>query len=89
MKPGPLFLLGMTLMALCGPAAAQTMPPPAPNTPPGKEGPRPKRAAPPRTASVWAVKMDTAAFRRSERPADHILLHARPQDIPRSVPSKK
>ena len=73
MKPNPLFLLGLTLVALCGPASAQTTPMPAPNIPLGKGVPRPNRtAASPRTASVPAVKMDTAAFRRSGRPADHI-----------------
>jgi len=81
MKPTPLFLLGMTLVALYGPASAQTTPPPAPNTLPGKGAPHPKRAAaPPRTVSVSAVKLDTAAFRRAGRPADGILLRA--QDMP-------
>ena len=77
MKPDPIFLLGLTLVALCGPASAQTTPPPAPNTLPGKGVPPPKRAAaPPPTASGWAVKMDTAAFRRSGRPHDSILNYA-------------
>ena len=81
MKPDPLFLLGLTLVALCGPAAAQTTPTPAPTSPPGKGVPHPKRAAaPPRTVSGWAVKIDTAALRRSGRPADSILNHA--GDIP-------
>ncbi|WP_375437691.1 hypothetical protein [uncultured Hymenobacter sp.] len=84
MKPNPLFLLGMTLVALGGPASAQTMPTPAPNTSLGKGVPHPKRAAAPRrTASVSAVKIDTAAFHRSGRPADHILTRAR------DLPSKK
>ena len=102
MKPEPIFLLGMTLLAICGPASAQTTPAPAPNTPPGKGVPHPKgAAAPPRTASVSAVKIDTsafrrlglsavkidtAAFRRLGRPADAILIRVR--DIPQSVPSK-
>jgi len=72
MKFNLLFLLGMTLVALCGPASAQTTPRPAPNTLPGKGVSHPKRAAaPPRTTS--AVKIDTAAFHRSGRPADGIL----------------
>ena len=84
MKPDPTFLLGLTLLALCGPASAQTTPTPAPNTPLGKGVPHPKRAAaPPRTASVWAVKIDTAALRRSGRPVDSILNRAR------DIPSKK
>ena len=87
MKPDPIFLLGMTLVALCGPASAQTTPTPAPTTAPRKGVPHPKRAAaPPRTSSVWAVKIDTAAFRRSGRPADAILNSIR--DIPRAVPPK-
>jgi len=79
MKFNPLFLLGMMLVAFCGPATAQTTPPPAPNARPGKGVSHPKRAAaPPRTVSV--VTLDTAAFRRSGRPADGILLRA--QDMP-------
>ncbi|MBO3272341.1 hypothetical protein [Hymenobacter defluvii] len=79
MKFNPLFLLGMTLVALSGPAAAQTTPTPAPNARPGKGVPHPKRAAaPPRTAS--AVQLDTTAFRRSGRPVDGIIMRA--QDIP-------
>jgi len=79
MKPNPISLLGVTLLALCGPASAQTMPTPALSTPLGKGDPHPNRAVtPPRTAS--AVKIDTAAFRRSGRPADSILNRAR--DIP-------
>lgn len=81
MKPNPLLLLGLTLVALGGPAVAQTTPTPAPNTSPGKGVPPPKRAAaPPRTASRSAVQMDTAAFRRSGRPYDSVINHA--QDIP-------
>ncbi|WP_460623759.1 hypothetical protein [Hymenobacter tenuis] len=84
MKHAPAFLLGLTLLALCGPASAQTTPTPAPNTPLGKGVPHPKRAAAsPRTAPVSAVKMDTAAFRRSGRPADAIRIRAR------DIPSKK
>ncbi|SFQ34320.1 hypothetical protein SAMN04515668_1997 [Hymenobacter arizonensis] len=84
MKPNPIFLLGMTLVTLCGSASAQTTPTPVPNTPPGKGVPTPKRtAAPPRTASVSAVKIDTAAFRRSGRPYDSVINHAR------DIPSKK
>ena len=80
MKPDPIFLLGMTLLALCGPASAQTTPTPAPNTPMEKGVPHPKRAAAsPRTAPMSAVKIDTAAFHRG-RPADAILL--RVQDLP-------
>ncbi|QNE42378.1 hypothetical protein F1C16_22425 (plasmid) [Hymenobacter sp. NBH84] len=80
MKFNPLFLLGVTLAAFYGPAAAQTTPTPAPNARPGKGVPPPKRATtPPRTASVSAVQ-DTAAFRRSGRPADGILMRA--QDFP-------
>ncbi|HEX8327139.1 MAG TPA: hypothetical protein VF629_06345 [Hymenobacter sp.] len=81
MKPVPAFLLGMALLALFGSASAQTTPPAAPKTPVGKGAPLPKKAAAPaRTAS--AVKMDTAAFRRSGRPADHIRTRPRP------IPSK-
>jgi hypothetical protein len=87
MKSGPIFLLGLTLVALGGPASAQTTPTSTPNTPPRKGVPHPKRAAaPPSTASVWAVKVDTAAFRHSGRPADSIINNAR--DIPQSVPAK-
>ncbi len=87
MKPDPLFLLGLTLVALCGPAAAQTTPTPAPNTSRGKGVPHPKRAAaPPRTAPLSAVKIDTAAFRRG-RPDDHMRMRA--QDLPPFTPSKK
>jgi len=81
MKFNLLFLLGMTLVALYSPASAQTTPTPVPNARPGKGVPHPKRAAtPPRTTSVSAGKIDTAAFRRSGRPADGILMRA--QDIP-------
>jgi hypothetical protein len=81
MQPNSLLLLGLTLVALSGPASAQTTPPPAPNTPAGEGAPHPKRAAaPPRTASMATVKIDTAAFRRGGRPADSILNSAR--DIP-------
>ncbi|WP_460615562.1 hypothetical protein [Hymenobacter seoulensis] len=84
MKPAPLFLLGLTLVALSGPAAAQTTPTTAPGTPPAKGVPQPKRAAtPPRMASMSAVKMDTAAFRRSGRPVDAIRIRAR------NIPAKK
>jgi hypothetical protein len=77
MKPNPVFLLSITLLALCGLASAQTTPAPAPNTHPGKGVSHPKRAgAPPRTASVSAVKIDTAAFRRG-RPHDSILNYER------------
>jgi hypothetical protein len=87
MKPDPIFLLGLMLVALGGPASAQTTPTPAPNTPLRKGVPHPKRAAaPPRTTAVWAVKVDTAAFRHSGRPADSIINNAR--DIPQSVPAK-
>lgn len=82
MKPNPLFLLGLTLVALCGPASAQTTPAPAPNTSLGKGAPHPKRAAAsPSTVTVpmSAVKLNTAAFHRG-RPADAILL--RVQDLP-------
>jgi len=79
MKPDPLFLLGLTLVALCGPASAQTTPAPAPNASLGKGAPHPKRAAAsPRTVPMSAVKLDTAAFYRG-RPADAILL--RVQDL--------
>ena len=81
MKSTPLFLVGLTLMALGGPACAQTRPMPAPNTHPGKRVLHPQRAAaPPRRASMAAVKIDTAAFRHSGRPADSILNRA--SDIP-------
>ena len=81
MKLNPHFLLGMALVALCGSASAQTTPTPSLNTTPEKGAQHPKRAAtPPRTASMAAVKLDTAAFRRSGRPADNIL--NRIQDIP-------
>jgi hypothetical protein len=84
MKPNPLFLLGLTLVALCGPASAQTTPTPSPNTSPGKGVAHPKRtAAPLRTAAKSAVKIDTAAFRRSGRPADAII------NSVRDIPSKK
>jgi hypothetical protein len=78
MKPNPLFLLGLTLVVLGGPAAAQTRPTPAPNTRLGKGVPHPNRAAaPPRPASMAALKIDTAAFRHSGRSADSILNFAR------------
>jgi hypothetical protein len=81
MKSTLLFLVGLTLVALGGPACAQTRPTPAPNTRPGKGVPHPKRAAaPPRMASMAAVKIDTAAFRHSGRPTDSIL--NRVSDIP-------
>jgi hypothetical protein len=87
MKPCPLFLLGLTLVALCGPAFAQTTPNLAPDTPARKSVSHPKRAAvPPRTASVWTGKIDTAAFRRG-RPADALMM--RTQDLPPFAPSKK
>jgi len=87
MKPDPLFLLGMTLLALCGPACAQTTPTPAPKTPPRTGVPHPKRAAaPPLTASGWTAKIDTAAFRRG-RPVDGIRLRVR--DIPPYASPKK
>lgn len=74
MKHTPLFLLGLTLVAFYGPAAAQTTPPSAPKASPGKGAPRLNRAAAPlRTAPMSAVRMDTAAFRRSGRPHDSIL----------------
>lgn len=74
-------MTGLTLVALGGPAAAQTTPTPAPSLPPGKGASHPKKAAaPPRTASVSAVKLDTAAFRHAGRPADSIL--NRDQDRP-------
>ena len=80
MKPAPLFLLGLTLAALCGPASAQTTPASAPNASLGKGAPHPqKAAASPRTVPMSAVKLDTAAFHRG-RPADAILL--RVQDLP-------
>ncbi|RZJ92595.1 MAG: hypothetical protein EOO60_07000 [Hymenobacter sp.] len=86
MKANPLFLLGLTLVALCGPAAAQTTPTPASNTPRGKSVSHPKRAAvPPRTASVWTGKIDTAAFRRG-RPADALMM--RTKDLPPFATSK-
>lgn len=87
MKPTPFFLLGLTLLALGGPACAQTTPSPAPKTTLGKGFPPRKRAvAPPRIASMSAVKIDTAAFRHAGRPYDSILNRA--SDIPQSVPSK-
>jgi hypothetical protein len=88
MKSNPIFLLGLALLVLCGPASAQTTPTPAPKTPSGKGIRHPKRAAaPPHTASMSAVKMDTAAFRRSGRPIDGILI--RVQDIPSSHREQK
>lgn len=87
MKPNPLFLLGLTLVTLGGPAAAQTTPPSAPKNSAGKGVSHPKRAAaPPRTASGWAVKIDTAVFRYSGRPADAIRTSVR--DLPQSMPSR-
>jgi hypothetical protein len=88
MKINPIFLLGMTLLVLCGPISAQTTPTPTTKTHP-REGIRhPERAvAPPHTVSMSAVKMDTAAFRRSGRPVDAIIM--RVQDIPSSHREQK
>jgi hypothetical protein len=65
------FLVGLVFLSFSWPASAQTRPAPASNTHLGKGVPRPNgAAAPKRTAPSLAVKMDTAAFRRSGRPAD-------------------
>lgn len=88
MKPNPLFLFGLTLVALGGPASAQTRPTPASTTPPRKGVTHPKRAAaPPRTGSMAALEIDTAAFRHSGHPADALMM--RTKDLPPFAPSKK
>ena len=71
MQRTPLYLLGFVFLSLSWPASAQTRPVPAPKAHLGKGMPRPNgAAAPKRTATALAIKMDTAAFRRSGRPAD-------------------
>lgn len=71
MKFSPFFLVGLALFLRCGAAAAQTTPAPRPN--PAKAGARPVGAAAlPRPRFARAYKLDTAAFRRSGRPADGI-----------------
>ena len=71
MQRTPFYLLGLMFLSLSWPASAQTRPVLAPKAHPGKGVPRPNgAAAPKRTAPALAVKMDTAAFRRSGRPAD-------------------
>ncbi|RZK32575.1 MAG: hypothetical protein EOO61_16780, partial [Hymenobacter sp.] len=81
MNPNPIFLLGMTILVLCVPASAQTIPTPTPKTVTGKQIRHPKKAATlPHTTSMSDVKIDTAAFLHSGRPADAII--NRVQDIP-------
>ncbi len=75
MKFTPIFLVGLTLVSLCGPAFGQTTPTRQSKAHPAKGMPRPQRVATPtHTGSALAIKMDTAAFRRSGRPADRVPL---------------
>ena len=85
MKSTPFFLIGVVLLSLCGAASAQTTPSaPAKST---KGGTRPvSTPASKRTAFALTYKLDTAALRRSGRPADAIINSLR--DLPRTVPSK-
>jgi hypothetical protein len=88
MKPNPLFLFGLTLVALGGLASAQTRPTPAATTLPRKGVTHPKRgAAPSRTGSMAALEIDTSAFRHSGHPADALMM--RTKDLPPFAPSKK
>jgi len=76
MKPASAFLLGLALMGLCVAAQAQTTPPP--KTQPVKSGPRTKGVAQKRTAYAPPLITDTAAFRRSGRPADAVPNRVQP-----------
>jgi hypothetical protein len=78
MKSTPFILVSLALFSLCGTVSAQTTPS-TPSKP--TKGTHPiGKPAPRRTASPLAYKMDTAAFRRSGRPADR---------VPIRVPVKK
>ncbi|WP_460608797.1 hypothetical protein [Hymenobacter terrigena] len=71
MKSVSACLLGVALLSLCWTAQAQTTPATQPKTPPVKPMPRPKSAAAPKGKAYGAPLIkDTAAFRRSGRPAD-------------------
>lgn len=71
MKCAPFFLVGLALFLRCGVAVAQTTPAPRPT--PATAGSRPVgTAVARRTGFARAYKMDTAAFRRSGRPADGV-----------------
>ena len=64
-------LLGVALLSLCWTAQAQTTPATQSKTPPAKPLPRPKGTAAPKGKAYGAPFIkDTAAFRRSGRPAD-------------------
>jgi hypothetical protein len=64
-------LLGVALLSFCLTAQAQTIPATQPKSPPVKPLPRPKGAAAPKGKAYGAPLIkDTAAFRRSGRPAD-------------------
>jgi hypothetical protein len=71
MKPASSFLLGLALMGLYVAAQSQTIP--KSKTQPMKPMPRTKgTAAQKRTAYAPPFTTDTAAFRRSGRPADAV-----------------
>ncbi len=76
MKPTSPFLLGLALLGLCVATQAQTTP--KPKTQPVKPGPRTKGAAQKRTAYAPPFTTDTAAFRRSGRPADAVPNRVQP-----------
>jgi len=80
MNLAPSFLLGLALLGLGLSAPAQTSPASQPKTRPGKGAPRPTGpAAQKRTAYATPFFKDTAAFRRSGRPADKIPIPAQPK----------
>ncbi|WP_046247229.1 hypothetical protein [Hymenobacter terrenus] len=80
MKHVPSFLLGLVLMSLCVVAQAQTTPAPQPKNQPVKSEPRPQgSAAQKHAAQAPSFIKDTAAFRRSGRPADGIQNLIRPK----------
>jgi len=86
MKSTPFFLIGLALLSLCGAASAQTTPS-APSKSTKRGAHQVSTPASKRTAFALPYKLDTAALRRSGRPADAIINSLR--DIPRSIPSKK
>ncbi|HEX8503876.1 MAG TPA: hypothetical protein VF630_00805 [Hymenobacter sp.] len=72
------FLLGLLCFGLT--ASAQTTPAPLPQAQPVKEARRPAGTAPkPRTNLTPVFIKDTAAFRRSGRPADAVPNRIRPK----------
>jgi len=78
MKHAPCILIGLVLLGFCMPARAQTAPMPLPKAQPDKSASHPTGTpAQQRTDYAPIGKIDTAAFRRSGRPADQIKTRVR------------